>query len=223
MNSKKRTPLVLALMTLILCGISAHTILAQDNTLFLFRTTGVDYIFNQHSEVLSLRSAYSLDKISTPLLDDRLYHVDESPASQSNVRIHTNPNFYSYFYSQSANNYIENKSAKPAERFNIYGDARFRYEANSAFASQKARHREVLRARIGAEYKLNDYFSSGARLVTGSLDDPNASDETIGNFNDNFEASFDLAYLTFNYNKLRLDVGKFQNPLPEQISFGMGM
>lgn len=212
MNSKNRTPLVLGLMTLILCGISAHTVLAQDNTLFLSRTTGVDYTLNQHSEVLSLHSAYSLDKISTPLLGDMLYQVDDTPADHTNMRTHNNLINDTSLYSQPARNSNGNESAKPTERFDIYGDARFRFEANSAFENQEARHREVLRARIGAEYKLNDYFSSGARLVTGSLDDPNASDETIGDFNDNFEASFDLVYLAFNYKKLRLDVGKFHNP-----------
>jgi len=102
----------------------------------------------------------------------------------------------------------------------LSGDFRLRYEhtGNQQLldpppAGQNAsRDRGVLRFRAGLTMPVNEMFSLGARLVTGNPDDPNSTDETIGNFVDDLTISLDRAYLEFNYKNLMLTGGKFQNP-----------
>jgi len=102
----------------------------------------------------------------------------------------------------------------------ISGDARLRYEHT---ANQQAldppppgqsasRDRGVFRFRAGLTMPINELFSRGARVATGSPDDPNSSDVTLGSFVDDLAISLDRAYLEFNYKNLMLTGGKFQNP-----------
>jgi len=102
----------------------------------------------------------------------------------------------------------------------ISGDARLRYEHT---ANQQAldppppgqaasRDRGVFRFRAGITMPINELFSLGARVATGSPDDPNSTDVTLGSFVDDLAISLDRAYLEFNYKNLMLTGGKFQNP-----------
>jgi len=70
----------------------------------------------------------------------------------------------------------------------------------------------VLRARIGADYAIGKRVTTGLRLATGSQDNPNTTDVTIGNFNDDLQVSLDLAYLTYASGRVALTGGKFRNP-----------
>lgn len=101
-------------------------------------------------------------------------------------------------------------SAEP--RLAISGDARFRYEANFSDPARD-QHRFALRARIGATYEATERLTVGARLSTGSRDDPNSADVTLSNFNDDFEISLDRAYLVYDLGDLVLLGGRFAMPL----------
>lgn len=94
----------------------------------------------------------------------------------------------------------------------MYGDFRLRFENNARFGEGNLRNRGVLRARIGADYAIGKRVTTGLRLATGSQDNPNTTDVTIGNFNDDLQVSLDLAYLTYASGRVALTGGKFRNP-----------
>jgi Putative porin len=97
-------------------------------------------------------------------------------------------------------------------RLAINGDVRIRYEANSGEAAAPDRHRAVIRARLRGDYILNDWLSTGAQLTTGDPDDPNSTDVTLDQFNDDLMVSLDQAYLRLHTGQLDIHVGKI--PLP---------
>jgi len=74
------------------------------------------------------------------------------------------------------------------------------------------RTREVVRFRFGMNKKINGMFNFGARLATGSPDDPNTTDITLGDFVNDLTISLDRVYLEFAYKNLFLTGGKFGNP-----------
>lgn len=96
------------------------------------------------------------------------------------------------------------------------GDFRLRYEqtANQQPGSviRESRSREVVRFRAGLTTKINELLHFGARLATGSQEDPNTADVTLGNFVDDLDVSLDRVYLGFTYKDLNLMGGKFANP-----------
>jgi hypothetical protein len=114
------------------------------------------------------------------------------------------------FVSQAQGQPDESSSLK------MFGDVRLRYENTN---NQKpgsdllqARSREVVRFRMGLTKNINDFVTFGARLATGSSDDPNTSDVTLGNFVDDLEISLDRVYLELDYRDALLTGGKFANP-----------
>lgn len=107
----------------------------------------------------------------------------------------------------------------PAFGLNFSGDFRLRYEntTNQILGTplpgnEDARNREVVRFRAGITKKINELFNFGARLATGSSDDPNTTDVTLGNFVDDLEFSLDRLYLELKHKNLFLTGGKFGNP-----------
>ena len=92
----------------------------------------------------------------------------------------------------------------------LSGDARLRYEYTGD--GDRHRNRAVLRARLAAVYRLDDNFDIGARLTTGDAGDPNSSDITLGNFNDDLEVSLDRAYARYRGSVVTALGGKFANP-----------
>jgi hypothetical protein len=99
-------------------------------------------------------------------------------------------------------------------RFRYSGDFRLRYENTSrdVVSSSDIRNREVFRIRAGTIVTINEFLTAGARLTTGSSDDPNSTDVTLGSFVNDLEVSLDRAYLQFGYRNLVLTGGKFPNP-----------
>ncbi|MCG8604806.1 putative porin, partial [bacterium] len=81
------------------------------------------------------------------------------------------------------------------------GDFRLRYENTSNAEPNSSllegRNREVVRFRIGMNKRISDQFDFGARLATGSQDDPNTADVTLGSFVDDLEVSLDRLYREF--------------------------
>jgi cell division protein FtsB len=94
----------------------------------------------------------------------------------------------------------------------INGDFRLRYEAN--FGDQDARNRDrgVLRARLRAAYAVNKWLAVGGQLATGDADDPNSTDITLSNFNDDLDVSLDQAYAKLSLGNVTLFGGKIPQP-----------
>lgn len=93
------------------------------------------------------------------------------------------------------------------------GDARLRYENTSSLDNSVERNRGVMRARLKATYQFSEYLKLGARLTTGDADDPNSTDVTMSNFNDDLGLSLDQAYVEWRKDNMFLSGGKFSNPL----------
>ena len=104
----------------------------------------------------------------------------------------------------------------PLHGLKFSGDFRLRYEntnnQQSGATIRDSRSREVVRFRASLSRKINGLFKFGARLATGSSDDPNTADVTLGNFVNDLEISLDRVYLEMRYQNLFLTGGKFANP-----------
>ena len=94
----------------------------------------------------------------------------------------------------------------------VSGDIRLRYEANFGGRTARNRDRGVLRARLRGSYAVAQGISVGGELSTGDPDDPNSSDITLSNFDDDLSVSLDQAWLRFKTGKIELTGGKI--PLP---------
>lgn len=98
-------------------------------------------------------------------------------------------------------------------RLSFSGDARLRYEVNPENDAYEFRGREVIRGRLKSQYEISDNVKVGARLVTGSGDDPNTADVTLSNFLDDIEVNLDQIYMQASFGGFTLYGGKFPNPL----------
>jgi hypothetical protein len=109
------------------------------------------------------------------------------------------------------------------ERLLLYADLRLRHESDFHLDGKPSRHRQRLRARIGANYELSDELQVGARLVTGNPDDPQSTHVTFGDALDGLEISFDRAFLTWRPEKLegaRVTGGKFDHGFTRNPVYG---
>lgn len=101
---------------------------------------------------------------------------------------------------------------------NFSGDFRLRFERtsnqepNAQSLFKNPRNREVVRLRLGITKKINDFIKFGSRLATGSADDPNTADITLGDFVNDLSFTLDRVYMEFLYKSLFLTGGKFGNP-----------
>ncbi len=108
--------------------------------------------------------------------------------------------------------------AQTANPLNFSGDFRVRHERTTRQEPgarpdiRDPRNRDVVRFRFGINRKVNGLFNFGARLATGSPDDPNTTDITLGDFVNDLTISLDRAYLELAYKNLFLTGGKFANP-----------
>jgi hypothetical protein len=96
-------------------------------------------------------------------------------------------------------------------RLSVSGDLRLRYEANSEDAAGQARHRGVVRGRLSARWRANDWLTAGARLVTGDLDDPNTADVTLSNLDDDLKVGLDQLFLRADRGASTVFAGKHPN------------
>jgi hypothetical protein len=111
-----------------------------------------------------------------------------------------------------------NPSALPSwlSRFTFEGDIRLRYQGdfldpNNAFYineqqtnltrslqllnTTEDRDRFRVRARLGAQMRVNEWTTAGIRIVTGQLTDPTSSNQTAGNYWNKYTISLDRAYV----------------------------
>ena len=111
----------------------------------------------------------------------------------------------------------DQSSALPKLKFN--GDFRLRFENTTKQEPNsvnpdilESRFREVVRFRAGLNSQINDKINFGVRVATGSPDDPNTADVTLGNFVDDLAISLDQVYLEYYSNGLLVSGGKIKNP-----------
>jgi hypothetical protein len=96
--------------------------------------------------------------------------------------------------------------------FDLSGDFRLRYESNFGDRDARNRDRAVLRARLRGSYTLTPSLTVGAQLTTGDPDDPNSSDITLSNFDDDLDVSLDQIWLRGRWSGLELTAGKIPQP-----------
>src|SRR5437870_3165167 len=101
-------------------------------------------------------------------------------------------------------------------RFRWTGDVRVRgedfFQTYSGCTACADRNRARIRVRFGFEGKLNDDFTAGVAIATGSLGDPTTTNETFTNFFDRKTIGLDRGYITYNplaHKWLALTGGKF--------------
>ena len=98
-------------------------------------------------------------------------------------------------------------------RFRFNGDIRVRgegfYQDTPGFFD---RNRARIRVRFGFDGKLNDDFTAGVALATGTLGDPTSTNSTLTNFFDRHTIGLDRGYITYNplaHKWLSVTGGKF--------------
>jgi len=102
-----------------------------------------------------------------------------------------------------------------SERLEVTGDLRLRQEWSFDLPGAPDRSRQRLRLRVAARYAVDDELSVGARVVTGSRDDPNSPNATLGDGLDGLELSLDRAFLEWRPESTpgtKLTAGKFAHP-----------
>ena len=100
----------------------------------------------------------------------------------------------------------------PASRLKISGDLRLRAQGDYSDDDGRSRNSSQLRARVGANYQVNERLSIGGRLVTGDSDDPNSTDTQLSNWDDDLGVALDLAYAQLDFGNLKLTGGKIPQP-----------
>lgn len=103
-------------------------------------------------------------------------------------------------------------AAMTTPRLALSGDVRLRYESNSGDQDARNRDRGVLRARLRARYAVNDWLAVGGQIATGDPDDPNSTDITLSNFDDDLQVSLDQVYAQANFGALQITGGKIPQP-----------
>ncbi|MFM9915809.1 MAG: putative porin [Rhizobacter sp.] len=75
------------------------------------------------------------------------------------------------------------------------------------------RDRLRVRGRIGLNAKLDEHWSAGIRLTTGSATDPLSANQTLGTFNNRYTVLIDRAYVRYRYgDQFNAVAGRFGNP-----------
>ncbi|MAF64591.1 MAG: hypothetical protein CMJ84_02875 [Planctomycetes bacterium] len=98
------------------------------------------------------------------------------------------------------------------DRLTFFGDLRLRHESSFELADAPDRHRQRMRWRIGANYELGESLLAGARIASGSVDDPNSPHTTFGDALDGVELGLDRAFVTWRPERVEdawVTAGKF--------------
>ena len=74
------------------------------------------------------------------------------------------------------------------------------------------RERLRFRARIGLTAKIDDNWSGGVRLTTGSASDPLSSNQTLGTYNNRYTVLIDRAYIRYRLGDYSAVAGRMANP-----------
>jgi len=112
------------------------------------------------------------------------------------------------------NSYVDVNRINEKRSFDVSSQDNYKNFLNTT----EDRNRMRVRARIGMSANLGDNWYAGVRLVTGSIDDPVSTNETLGDYGSDFEISADQAYLSYIVNDgfdrpiLSVTGGRFANP-----------
>ena len=88
-----------------------------------------------------------------------------------------------------------------------------RSRAPSLLNTSEDRQRFRVRARIGLTATIDDHWSAGVRLTTGSATDPVSSNQTLGTYNNRYTVLIDRAYARYRYrDEFSVTAGRFGNP-----------
>ncbi|MEI7465352.1 MAG: putative porin [Burkholderiales bacterium] len=74
------------------------------------------------------------------------------------------------------------------------------------------RERFRFRARIGLTAKIDENWSGGVRLTTGSATDPLSSNQTLGTYNNRYTVLIDRAYIRYRLGDYNVVAGRMANP-----------
>lgn len=74
------------------------------------------------------------------------------------------------------------------------------------------RERLRFRARIGLTATIDENWSGGVRLSTGSATDPVSSNQTLGNYSNRYSVLIDRAYVRYRQGDVNVVAGRFGNP-----------
>jgi hypothetical protein len=151
----------------------------------------------QAAESTATQQKTSVDKLSADLADVKLTLTNSAVSAQE-----------------------EQKRVSSLEgvigRFRLSGDIRVRgesfFQGYSGCAACFDRNRARVRVRFGFDGKVNEDFTGGVALATGSLGDPTTTNETMTNFFDRKTIGLDRAYVTYNpvsHKWLSVTGGKF--------------
>jgi hypothetical protein len=102
---------------------------------------------------------------------------------------------------------------QPHPQLKFGGDFRLRYEHTSEGNGVPSFGKEVFRFRAGLSYAVREDVIARARLATGSQEDPNSTDITLGDFFDDLVVSLDVASIEMTRKHWSVVGGKFVNPL----------
>ena len=115
------------------------------------------------------------------------------------------------------------RSSSLFEDLRLYGDMRLRHESSFDLGAAPDRHRQVMRLRLGANYRIDDRTEVAARMVTGDPTDPNTTHVTLGDGFDGFGLSLDRAYLVYrpeSWSDGELRAGKFNHSFYRNQVYG---
>lgn len=82
----------------------------------------------------------------------------------------------------------------------------------SLINSSEDRERLRFRARIGLTATIDENWSGGVRLTTGSATDPLSSNQTLGTYNNRYTVLLDRAYIRYRWGDYSATAGRFGNP-----------
>ena len=87
-----------------------------------------------------------------------------------------------------------------------------RSRALSLANTAEDRERLRLRARIGLTATIDENWSGGVRLTTGSATDPLSSNQTLGTYNNRYTVLIDRAYIRYRLGDYSAVAGRMANP-----------
>ncbi len=88
-----------------------------------------------------------------------------------------------------------------------------RSRALSLLNTSEDRERLRVRARIGLTATIDEHWSAGVRLTTGSATEPVSSNQTLGTYNNRYTVLIDRAYVRYRHrDEFSATAGRFGNP-----------
>src|SRR6187402_2511008 len=102
--------------------------------------------------------------------------------------------------------------AQEKSRLSFAGDLRYRYEGFDVQYVDRNRERDRIRARLNANFRVNDTITGQIGISTGSTD-PRSGNQTLTDQNARKDFDLDVAYLTWAPNaQWKLTAGKQRYP-----------